>query len=442
MALVRDAAPLHHADLVFLESTYGDRDHRTLAETLAEFRGIIEQVVREKARILVPAFAVGRTQQILFHLDELFSEGVAGPFPVYIGSPMAIEATRIYRSHPDLLDEKTRDLERASEIARHHRQVKPTPSALDSMALNNAPGPCLIMAGAGMCTGDRILHHLKHGLWRPETVVMIVGYQVAGSLGRMLADGTKSVRIFGEQIAVKAQIKTLNGFSAHAGQTELMTWLGHLTAGKPRVVLTHGEASGREPPAALIHQRHRIRAVLPVQGDVIELGCTRPAPAIRGRGCRSMPAQPSERALEGALELGCGAIDRVLQRVRLVGDSARLPAFQPRFDHAAFVVGAAFVAVFVAEVDFHAGNLPRKAAEGVFHDGLGLLAQRLAAFDVSVGVDLDGHDSAPVFLRAQYRHVAATPVSVGMRPAGTTATRPPFRTTSSPRSSSKSSVSG
>ena len=102
------------------------------------------------------------------------------------------------------------------------------------MALNHAPGPCLIMAGAGMCTGGRILHHLKHGLWKPETVVMIVGYQVAGSLGRQLVDGAKSVRIHGEPIAVKAQIKTLNGFSAHAGQTELMKWFGHLAAGKPQ----------------------------------------------------------------------------------------------------------------------------------------------------------------------------------------------------------------
>ena len=271
MALIRDAAPPPRADLVFLESTYGDRDHRTLADTLAEFRGIIEQVVRDKARILVPAFAVGRTQQILFHLDELFSAEVVKPFPVYIDSPMAIEASRIYRSHPDLLDDETRDLERASEIARRHPYVKPTPSAQDSIALNRAPGPCLIMAGSGMCNGGRILHHLRHGLWQPQTVVMIVGYQVAGSLGRLLVDGAKSVRIFGEPIAVNAQIKTLNGFSAHAGQSELMKWLDVLAPSKPRVVLTHGEARGREPLAELIHRRHHLEISLPVQGDTIEL---------------------------------------------------------------------------------------------------------------------------------------------------------------------------
>jgi len=271
LALIRDATPPHRADLVFLESTYGDRDHRTLVDTLAEFRGIIEQVVRDKARILVPAFAVGRTQQIFFHLAELFSTGAVKPFPVYLDSPMAIEATRIYRSHPDLFDQETRDLEHASEIARHHRYVKPTPSPQDSISLNRARGPCLIMAGSGMCTGGRILHHLKHGLWRPETVVMIVGYQGAGSLGRQLVDGAKSVRIFGESIAVKAQIKTLNGFSAHAGQTELMKWLGHLAPGKPRVVLTHGEARGREPLAKLIRHRHYLKVLLPEQGDIIEL---------------------------------------------------------------------------------------------------------------------------------------------------------------------------
>ena len=212
-----------------------------------------------------------RSQKTLFHLDELFGAGVVKPFPVHIDSPMAIEATRIYSSHPDLLDDETRDLHRTSDIARHHRHVKPTPSAAESMALNRAAGPCLIMAGAGMCTGGRILHHLKHGLWRPETVVMFVGYQVAGSLGRLLVDGAKSVRIFGEQIAVKAQIKTLNGFSAHAGQSELLQWLGPMAAGKPTVVLTHGEARGRDPLAELIQRRFRLKSALPVRGDIIHL---------------------------------------------------------------------------------------------------------------------------------------------------------------------------
>ncbi len=271
LPIVQDAEPFDRADLVFLESTYGDRDHKPLKETLAEFRAIIEDAVERKARVLVPAFAVGRTQQIIYHLDELFCTGVLDPFPVYVDSPMAIEAMEIYRRHPDLFDAEASDMERVCDIARRHRHVKPTPTAQDSMALNTAPGPCLIMAGAGMCNAGRILHHFKHSLWRPETAVMIVGYQSEGTLGRRLVDGDKSVKIFGEEVAVRARIHTLNGFSAHAGQTGLLDWLGHLAPSRPRVVLTHGEARGREPLAAVVRERYALPVALPSQGDVLEV---------------------------------------------------------------------------------------------------------------------------------------------------------------------------
>ena len=271
LAIIRDAEPLKRADVVFLESTYGDRDHKPLPETLAEFRSIIEQAVQRKARILVPAFAVGRTQQILYHLDELFCAGTLKPFPVYLDSPMAIEATRIYRSHPDLFDEETREMRRVCDIAARNGYMKPTPTAQDSMELNHVPGPCLIMAGAGMCTGGRILHHFKHGLWRPETAVIIVGYQAEGTLGRQLVEGAKFVTIHGEKIAVKAQIHTLNGFSAHAGQTELLKWFRFLAPSKPQVVLSHGEDRGREPLAKLIRKHYGLKALLPSQGEVVRL---------------------------------------------------------------------------------------------------------------------------------------------------------------------------
>jgi metallo-beta-lactamase family protein len=271
LAIIRDAEPFKRADLLFMESTYGDRDHKPIAETLKEFRGIIEQAVQRKARILVPAFAVGRTQQIIYHLDELFCAGTIKPFPIYLDSPMAIEASKIYREYPDLFDDEAKAMERACEIVRSQRYVKTTPTAQESMKLNDVPGPCLIMAGSGMCNGGRILHHLKHGLWRPETSVMIVGFQGEGTLGRRLVEGAAMVRIFGEAIAVKARIHTLNGFSAHAGQSELIKWLGHLAPSKPRVVLTHGEAKGREPLAALIQKRFGLKPVLPFQGDAIRL---------------------------------------------------------------------------------------------------------------------------------------------------------------------------
>lgn len=271
LAIVRDAETFQRADVVFLESTYGDRDHKPLKDTLAEFRAIIEQTVRQKSRILVPAFAVGRTQQILYHLDEVFCAGAVQSFPVYLDSPMAIEATKIYQSHPDLFDNETIDMQRSCDIASRHGHVKPTPTPQESMALNDAPGPCLIMAGSGMCTAGRILHHLRHGLANPDTSVMIVGYQGEGTLGRQLVDGADQVKIFGEMIPVKARIHTLNGFSAHAGQTELLKWLRFIAPSKPQVVLTHGEARGREPLAELIRKQYGLKPALPVQGDIIKI---------------------------------------------------------------------------------------------------------------------------------------------------------------------------
>ena len=271
LAIIQDAEPLHKADLVFMESTYGDRDHRPVKETLAEFGEIIKDAVTRKARILVPAFATGRSQQIIYHCEELFCSGAVRPFPIYLDSPMAIEASRVYLRYPDLFDDEAKAMERACELVRTQSCVHPTPTAQDSMKLNDVPGPCLIMAGAGMCNGGRILHHLKHGLWKPETTVLIVGFQGEGTLGRMLVDGAKTVRIMGEEIAVKARIHTLNGFSAHAGQSELLKWFSHLAPSKPQIVLTHGEARGREPLAELIEQRYQLKAALPFQGDVIKL---------------------------------------------------------------------------------------------------------------------------------------------------------------------------
>lgn len=268
-AILRAAETFQQADVVFLESTYGDRDHKPLKETLAELRAIIEQAITQRSRILVPAFAVGRTQQIIYHLDELFCAGTIKPFPVYIDSPMAIEATRIYESYPDLFDEEMLDMQHACSIANRHDHIRPTPTAQDSMALNNISGPCLIMAGSGMCNAGRILHHLRHGLGQPETSVVIVGYQGEGTLGRRLVEGDKEVKIFGEKIQVRAQIHMLDGFSAHAGQTELLKWFAPLAASKPQVILTHGEARGREPLAQLIRERHGLTPVLPAQGDVI-----------------------------------------------------------------------------------------------------------------------------------------------------------------------------
>ncbi len=272
--ILRDAACIAaKADLVFLESTYGDRDHRSLADTVKEFRELVVHAAERGGKILVPTFAVGRAQQILYHLSELFESGAVRPFPVFLDSPMAIEATRLYAKHPELFDEEMqRRAAGGGRFLKHLESVRTTVSAQESQALNVQPGPCLILAGAGMCNAGRIVHHLRHNLAHPGTVVLIVGYQSPESLGRRLLEGARQVQIFGDRIRVAATVRGLGGFSAHAGQTDLIEWLGCLAPHRPRVVLTHGEdEKGRGPLAAKIAARFRLQAERPNFGDVVTL---------------------------------------------------------------------------------------------------------------------------------------------------------------------------
>lgn len=270
LPVLKDAECFNHADLVIMESTYGDRDHRSIEDTLAELREIIKAAVKRQGKILVPAFAVGRTQQIIYHVSAMFRAREVEPFPIYIDSPMAIEATKIYENHPELYDEEAQHLDRRGQLNLDIREVKTCATAEESKALNSLPGTLMIIAGAGMCNAGRILHHLRNHLWDPNTTVIIVGFQAEGSLGRMLVEGRPEVRIFGEDIAVKAAVHSLGGFSAHAGQTDLLRWFDCLAAAKPKVVLTHGEAKGREPLARLIEQRHGLKPLLPAFGEAIE----------------------------------------------------------------------------------------------------------------------------------------------------------------------------
>ncbi len=269
--LLRDPAPPTEADLVLMESTYGDRNHRSLDDTVREFEEIIRRALSYKGKILVPTFAIGRTQQILYHLAVAFRQRALPKFPLYLDSPMAVEASRIYLNHRELLDDETRALERVHSLREDLDTLTATATPEDSQKLNTAPSPCLIMAGSGMCNGGRILHHLKYNLWRPETSILIVGFQAAGTLGRLLVEGAKTVRIFGETIAVRAGVHTLGGFSAHAGQSDLLRWFGAMARSKPRVVVCHGEDSARTVFAALLRQRYGVETTLPTLGESVSL---------------------------------------------------------------------------------------------------------------------------------------------------------------------------
>jgi len=271
LPIIRQFDLLQQADLVFLESTYGNREHRPYAETVAEFEEIVKRVSRNNGKILVPTFAIGRSQQILYHLAVLFRQKKVKPFPVYLDSPMAIQASRVFVKHPELFDEELAEWTRRGLLPLDPQYFKACASVDDSRKLNGVSGPCAILAGAGMCNAGRILHHLKENLWRSEIHVLIVGYQGHGSLGRLLVDGAKFVGVLGERLAVRAAIHTLNGFSAHAGQTDLLRWFEALAPSKPRVIMTHGEDPAREALSQLIRQRFRLQCELPELGDVIEL---------------------------------------------------------------------------------------------------------------------------------------------------------------------------
>jgi metallo-beta-lactamase family protein len=266
--------PFEHfdkADLVFLESTYGDRDHKPYDKTIAEFEAIILETCKAGGKMLVPSFAIGRAQQIIYHLAELFHSNRIPAFPVYLDSPMAISAFMTYRKHEDSMDEEFHALKKTGAFPLNTKYFIPTQTAASSKALNDVKGPCMIIAGAGMCNGGRILHHLTHNLGNPNTHILIVGFQSHGSIGRRLVEKAQKISIFGEERVVRAQVHTLNGFSAHAGQTDLLKWFSYLASSKPRVVLTHGEDMPRTALAASLKKQHKINCILPKIGDVIEL---------------------------------------------------------------------------------------------------------------------------------------------------------------------------
>jgi metallo-beta-lactamase family protein len=271
LPLLRPFEHFDKADLVFIESTYGDRDHKPYDQTLQEFEDIVRNACATGGKMLVPTFAVGRAQQIIYHLADLFHSKKIPPFPVYLDSPMALSAFNVYRNHQELLDDEYQGLKRKGVFPLNEDTFIACQTAESSKALNKVKGPCMILAGAGMCNGGRILHHIAHNISHPNTHILIVGYQTHGSLGRRLVDRVEKISIFGEQRNVRAQIHTLNGFSAHAGQTDLLKWFSYLAQSKPRVVITHGEDMQRNALASCIKKQYKINAVIPKIGDTIEL---------------------------------------------------------------------------------------------------------------------------------------------------------------------------
>ncbi len=263
--ILRDPTVLREADLVMLESTYGDRLHRNRGETLKELGEIFEEVHKTRGNVLIPAFAVGRTQEILYWFAQYFDDWGLKHFRIVIDSPMANKVIRVYDQHQDLFDEEAKRVWKGRNHPFRLPNLRLVDSVDESRALNTVGGGTIIIAGSGMCNGGRIKHHLKHNLWRENAHVIFPGFQAHGTLGRELVDGAETVRIFGEEIKVNAKRHTIGGLSAHADQAGLSEWYGHFDK-HPPVYLVHGEDPAREVLAEILRKKFGAQVTLTKPG--------------------------------------------------------------------------------------------------------------------------------------------------------------------------------
>jgi len=265
--LMRNPVPPPESDVVVMESTYGDRDHKAYPPSVEEFYGAIEDTFRRGGNVIIPTFALERAQELLYALHQgIASKRLPSDIQVFLDSPMAISATEIFQRHPECLAPE------AVKMFQNHDDPLSLPGlhlvreTAESMTINRIGGGAIIMAGSGMATGGRIRHHLAHNLGRASTGVVFVGFAAPGTLARQIIDGAATVSIFGEQVPVKAKIYTVNGFSAHAGQSELIAW--HAAIKAPRTFLVHGEETAM---AALSAQLADTKVELPSLNDTVDL---------------------------------------------------------------------------------------------------------------------------------------------------------------------------
>ena len=268
--ILRDPAVIESADLVVMESTYGDRLHRSGDETQREVVEIVKQAEKAQGNIIIPAFAVGRTQQLLYEFAKHYVDWNLSRWQIFLDSPMAIEATAVYTRHTELYDAESAQLWKKNQQHPLLPNLHLSRTANQSMRLNRIRSGAIIIAGSGMCTGGRIKHHLKHNVWRNHCHIVIVGYQAEGTLGRALVDGAKRIRLWGETLQVKARIHTVGGLSAHADQSNLMDWYGHFR-NRPPLVLVHGEPQSMQVLAARIQTELGRSAYTAQPGERIDL---------------------------------------------------------------------------------------------------------------------------------------------------------------------------
>ncbi|MDA8241627.1 MAG: MBL fold metallo-hydrolase [Nitrospiraceae bacterium] len=266
--IVDDPVFVEETDYLTIESTYGNRNHKGMKESIDELVNVIRSTFRRGGNVIIPSFALGRTQDLLFILNKLVREDRLFRINVYIDSPLAQGITRVYEAHKEYFDEEARRL--FSTESTDAMRIHFTRSTEDSMALNKIKKEAIIIASSGMCEGGRIRHHLKHNLWRRECSIVFVGYQAEGTLGREIVDGAKAVEVLGENVAVRADIHTLGGFSAHADQSELIDWISRFR-NSPEIFIVHGEEKAAFDFQAVIKERFGYKTHVPARGDEFKI---------------------------------------------------------------------------------------------------------------------------------------------------------------------------
>lgn len=254
LPIIRDPYQPSGADYLLMESTYGDRVHGPIEETSRKLQEAVRQVFDRRGKMIIPAFSVGRTQEIVYELHGMFEAGKLPAMPIYVDSPLSVNVTNIFKMHPECFDKETR-----VQVENHHDpfgfgRLSYIHTVEESKRLNEAAGPCIIISASGMCEGGRVLHHLRNSLGDSRNMVLIVGFQAYGTLGRRLVDKEPVVKIFGEDQNVRAEIRVLNGFSAHADRNDLLGFVGNMKEGSGRVLLVHGEEAQSQSLAQALRE--------------------------------------------------------------------------------------------------------------------------------------------------------------------------------------------
>ena len=265
--ILRDPTLIEQADYVVMESTYGNREHEDPKDIDGMLEDVVNSTCKRAGNICIPSFAIGRTQEVLYRLNELLVQERIPHCKVFIDSPMAVRVTEVFKQHRELFDEEMMDFINDGQSPFRFPELKMVTTVRDSKAINSVKKGALIIAGSGMCTGGRIKHHLANNIDRKESTVLFVGYQAVGTLGRQIVEGASEVRLFGRKYPVKARITQIHGFSAHADRSELLRWVSGLNPGPRRVFVTHGEPESAHALADLLKQEKGWNVTVPEYKD-------------------------------------------------------------------------------------------------------------------------------------------------------------------------------